>query len=92
MFGTVAVLWFGDSRFVGYSECSDKDQFCRKVGRVIAVGRAATRESKGEVGINHSWQFSILETATFRVPTKFGDFELPKPMWLPKPVTADASK
>src|SRR5271157_442303 len=37
---TVAVIWDGNDRYMGVSECSDNDQFSRKKGRTIAIGRA----------------------------------------------------
>ena len=37
---TIAVLLEGDCAMVGFATCSSKDQWCRKIGRHIAVGRA----------------------------------------------------
>lgn len=37
---TVAILVSGEKAFVGYSLCHDNDQFDRKKGRNIAIGRA----------------------------------------------------
>lgn len=37
---TIAVLHKGDHRYVGISACSSKDQFNRRIGRKIALGRA----------------------------------------------------
>ena len=37
---TIAVLFDGDQRFIGISHCSKKDQFSKKIGKTIAIGRA----------------------------------------------------
>jgi len=37
---TFAVIWKGTNRFIGISNLSRKDQFSRKIGRLIATGRA----------------------------------------------------
>lgn len=37
---TYAVIWDGDKRHVGIAQCAEDDQFSRKRGRQIAVGRA----------------------------------------------------
>lgn len=51
---TIVVLHRGDIRFVGISLCGRKDQFARKVGRSIAIGRAlkAAEIVKQNVDIN----------------------------------------
>lgn len=37
---TFAIMWNGDMRHVGVSVCNESDQFNRKRGRQIAIGRA----------------------------------------------------
>lgn len=37
---TFAVIWFGTTRFVGVSLCSENDSFDRKKGSLIALNRA----------------------------------------------------
>ena len=37
---TIAVLFDGDTRYVGVTECSRKDAYSKKKGRGIALGRA----------------------------------------------------
>jgi len=37
---TIAVLFEKNKRHVGFSYCSEQDQFCKKIGRRIALGRA----------------------------------------------------
>ena len=37
---TVAILEHNNNVYMGYSFCSNKDQFCKKTGRRIALGRA----------------------------------------------------
>jgi hypothetical protein len=52
--GTITVLWKGEDRYVGWSRCHDKmDQFNRKIGRKIALGRAlhALKEDNDLVAI-----------------------------------------
>lgn len=43
---TIVVIRRGDERFIGMSDCSKKDQFCRKKGSMIAMNRA-----KYELGV-----------------------------------------
>lgn len=52
--GTITVLWVGDDRYAGWSRChSDMDQFNRKLGRKIALGRAlhALKEDKALIPV-----------------------------------------
>lgn len=37
---TVAIIWDGPERFIGVSQCSKKDQFSKKMGRMVALNRA----------------------------------------------------
>ncbi len=43
---TWACIWDGENRYIGLSECGRNDQFSRKRGREIAVGRAKTAEAR----------------------------------------------
>lgn len=61
---TIAVIWDGDLRYVGISHCSRQDQFSRKRGRQIAIGRARVMMDKndprssrmsGELGFIFRW-------------------------------------
>ena len=54
---SVAVLWKGDARYVGISACSDKDNFDRKRGREIAVGRAQKLSETPAVDVHSKSQF-----------------------------------
>lgn len=47
---TIAIIWKGDHRFVGVSECSEKDQFCKATGRYLALSRA-----RGAMGTITPW-------------------------------------
>src|SRR4030042_1231034 len=37
---TIAVIWDGNIRYVGLSSCHERDQFCKKIGKIIAINRA----------------------------------------------------
>lgn len=65
---TIAVLWDGEERFVGISECSKNDHFQKKRGRLIAIKRAERfykviklgakrREGEEKHGFRHCFGF-----------------------------------
>jgi hypothetical protein len=49
---TIAAVVDGGSIMVALAQCSKKDQFCRKIGRHIAVGRAL---KAAKLGFRGGW-------------------------------------
>lgn len=78
---TIAVLWKGDERFVGVSECSDKDQFSRKKGRLVALSRAlyASRDDR-EIQNRNDYGKYIYRFDLSEIP----EMQLPEHLYLPK--------
>ncbi len=55
---TVTCIWDGNLRHVGIAECSKKDQFEKKMGREISMGRAVSTSSNISCAVSE-WAFTF---------------------------------
>jgi hypothetical protein len=79
---TIAIIKDGDFINVGFSECSVKDTFSRKKGRLIALGRVA-KQALRDVDNCYSFVFNINDTDV-QLP-----IEVPKFLYQPRLVAGD---
>jgi hypothetical protein len=58
---TVALIKINEKYYEGYAQCSHHDKFDRKLGRVIALGRAMKQYREGKdvslASIDNRWRF-----------------------------------
>ncbi len=98
---TWACIWDGENRYIGLSECGRNDQFSRKRGREIAVGRAMTAEARPCRVKTQRLVFQVLADGTPnyeptlwqpKAPKFFQRFldSVPEHLW--KPMTAKEQK
>jgi hypothetical protein len=89
--GTVAVIWCGTKRFVGFSECKS-DPFDRKKGRKVSLDRAKfAKDGRPERRAKrHKYLFSFdasvpLEQTTLEIKHLNFLNELPPHLWKERP-------
>ena len=79
---TIAVIWDGDWRYVGISECGKRDQFKKKMGRIIALGRARHIKKVYDREIHDRGNESLRNMFGFEVPYDLDRLVLEIPEWM----------
>lgn len=83
LFGTFAVIWDGEKRYLGIALCSEKDQFSRKKGRLIAMGRARFIKNMPEHRRQSDLMYRFTTKNLIDLPLDIYAM-IPDHLWLPK--------